>query len=108
MYPLVVYVLLFAVGISISASIYHFTEKFVFEKNLELENAKADKLCAFLRNLEGKEGEFGLDVGDFRIDTAPLKFTGFSSYTCNISLNTSGYCYKECRIKVLDDVLVFS
>ncbi len=108
MYPLITYVLLFAIGILISVSVYYFTEKFAFKENLELESAKADKLCAFFRNLEGKEGEFELDVGDFRIDTAPLRLTGFSSYNCNISLNASGYCNKECKIKVLDDEIVFS
>ena len=108
MYPLITYVLLFAVGISVSASIYYFTEKFAFEENLELENAKADKLCSFLRSLEGKEGEFEMDIGDFRIDTAPLRFTGVSSYNCNLILETSGYCNKECRIKVLEDKIVFS
>ncbi|RLJ00654.1 MAG: hypothetical protein DRP06_01545 [Candidatus Aenigmatarchaeota archaeon] len=108
MYPLITYILLFAVGISVSASIYYFTENFAFKENLDLENAKAYKLCAFLRSLEGKEGEFELDIGDFRIDTAPLRFTGFSSYKCDLILETSGYCYKECRIKVLEDKIEFS
>ncbi|MCK4730731.1 MAG: hypothetical protein KAT28_05425 [Candidatus Aenigmarchaeota archaeon] len=107
MYPLITYILLFAVGVSVSASIYYFMEKFAFEENLKLEGAKADKLCSFLRSLEGKEGEFELNLGDFRIDTAPLRFTGFSSYKCDLILETSGYCNKECRIKVLENELNF-
>ncbi len=108
MYPLITYILLFAVGISVSASIYYFTEKFAFEENLELENAKSDKLCSFLRSLDGKEGEFEMNLGDFRIYTNPLRFTGVSTYNCNLILETSGYCDKECRIKVLDNKIIFS
>ncbi len=108
LYPAVVYVLLFAIGIIVFISIYHFTNDFVYENNAELEKVQAEKICVFLKNLDGKEGEFEVDIRDFKIETNPLKIIGSSVYSCGIGLNDSGSCLGECRISVLGDKVVFS
>lgn len=53
LYPAVVYVLLFAVGLISFASIYYFTDNFVSEKNIELEEAQSEKICVFSAEFRG-------------------------------------------------------
>lgn len=108
LYPVIVYVLLFAVGITLFVSIYHFTNDFISKKNLELEEAQTEKICTFLKNLKGKEGEFNLDIRNFKIKTNSLKIIGFSSHNCKININTSGSCSEKCKIRVFGDKLIFS
>jgi hypothetical protein len=108
LYPAVVYVLLFAVGLISFASIYYFTDNFVSEKNIKLEEAQSEKICVFLQNLEDKEGEFEVDIGNFRIETNPLRIVGSSVYNCEIDFNSSGSCSGECGIRMLGNRIVFS
>lgn len=108
LYPAVVYVLLFAVGLISFVSIYSFTDEFVNNRNLELEKVQAEKLCNFLQSLEEKEGEFEIDIRDFEIQTNPLKIVGSFVYNCDIDLNTSGSCSGECKIRMFDGRIVFS
>jgi len=108
LYPAIVYVLLFSVGIAVFAFFYYFTDNFVSDKNLELEKMQAEKICYFLQSLKNKEAEIKLSIGNFRIETNPLKIVSSSVYNCNIGLNTSGSCSKECKIKVSKNRLVFS
>jgi len=108
LYPAIVYVLLFSVGISVFAFFYYFTDNFVSDKNLELEKLQAEKICYFLQSLKNKEVEIKLSIGNFRIETNPLKIVSSSVYNCNIGFNASGSCSKECKIKVSKNRLVFS
>ena len=108
LYPTVVYVLLFAVGIVVFALVYQFTGDYISEKNIKLEEVRAEKICVFLQNLEGKEGEFELDFGDFRIETNPINIIGSSVYNCELGLNISGSCSGLCKIEVSGDNIVFS
>ncbi len=107
-YPPLVYVLLFSVGIFVSMSFYSFTSEFVSSRNIELEKVQAEKICSFLGSLDEKEGEFELDIIDFKIETNPLKIIGSSVYNCDVNLDSSGSCSGECEVSVFGNKVVFS
>lgn len=102
-----IYVLLFGVGIFMFMTFNSFTNEFVAVKNLELEHEQAEKICAFVKSLEGKEGEIEIDLMNLKIETPPLKITGLSVYSCAVDFNNSGSCSGKCKIIMQGDSVVF-
>jgi hypothetical protein len=107
-YPTVVYALFFTSGIIIFFLVYSYTSNFVNEKEVELEEVQAEKICNFLKNMEGKNVEVELELGDYRIKNNPLRIIGISTNYCNLNTTTQGNCSKICKIKSSRETIVFS
>jgi len=108
LYPGIVYVLLLAVGIIIFALAYSFTLNFMDEKKAELEELRLEKICNFLRSLKGKNLEVEIDLGNYRIESNPLRIIGSSIKYCELNLTTHGSCSDLCRIKSSERGILFS
>lgn len=108
LYPPVVYILLFSVGLVIFASVYAFSETFFLYRSLELESLQAEKICLFIKNIEGKEGEFQINVRNFRITSEPLRIIGTSVYNCETRLNVFGSCSENCVFVAYETYLTLS
>ena len=106
-YPPMIYILLFGVGIFMFITFQAFTDDFVAVKNLELEQIQAEKLCHFVKSLEGKEGEMEIDLADLRIETQQLRLIGFSVHPCDVGFDSSGSCSGKCKIILNGDSVVF-
>jgi hypothetical protein len=98
-YPAVTYVLLFSTGIVFSAVIYNFTANSMENKQESLENAQAERICAYLGDLAGKDAEVRIDVCDYGIESNPLRVIGKKEHICAGSLAADGICKGTCSIK---------
>lgn len=97
-HPVAVYGLLFSAGIFIYILIYTFTSGAVGAKSAELDDLRAERVCAYLEELSQKEAEVSLDVGSLRLDSKPLRVSGGSVHNCNGNLASEGSCQGECRV----------
>ena len=108
LYPIIIYIILFAIGISIFVIIYNFTGNFAATTSLDIEKIQSEKICYFIKNLENREGEFELSIRDYRIETNPLRIIDSSIYACEVKIPSSGSCSNVCNLKVSDNSIVFS
>lgn len=108
LHPVIVYVLLFAAGITIFFSIYAFTNNFINQKQMQLQKIQAEKICKFLKNLEGIKVETEIELGDYRIETNPLRIVVGAPYPCALNITTQGNCSGLCKIKSLGEKIIFS
>jgi hypothetical protein len=99
-YPAIVYVLLFSIGVVFSAMIYNFTANSLENKQEAFESAQADRICAYLEGLSGKDAKVRLDIRDYRIETGPLRVIAKAEHVCPSNLTAEGSCGGECVIKV--------
>jgi len=99
-YPAITYVLLFSVGVVFSALIYNFTADSLSNKQINLENAQGDRICAYLEDLAGKDAEVTMDIRDYRLESSPLRVIGKTEHVCASNLSTEGSCSGECVVRV--------
>jgi hypothetical protein len=107
-YPVMVYILLFGISVLIFILAYSFTINFVNGKEIELEEIQTEKICNFLRSLEGKNVEVEIDLGNYRIEANPLRIIGSSTQYCNLNLTIQGSCSSLCKIKSLGNKIYFT
>jgi hypothetical protein len=98
-YPAITYVLLFSVGVVFSALIYNFTSNSLTNKQINLENAQGDRICAYLEDLAGKDGEVTIDIRDYRLESSPLRVIGKFEHVCASNLSVEGSCSGECVVR---------
>jgi hypothetical protein len=98
-YPAVAYALLFSVGIIFSAMIYNFAASSMEDKQESLESAQAERICAYLADLAGKDAEIRIDVRDYRLESNPLRVIGKNEHICPGNLAAGGRCSGTCIIK---------
>ncbi len=106
-HPTVVYVLLFAAGVMIFFSLYTFSNDFISEKKAELQEVQADKLCNFLKKIEGERLEAEIELGDYRIETSPLRIIAGSPHSCSLNTTTQGNCSGLCMIESSGEKIIF-
>lgn len=107
-YPTVVYVLLFAAGVMVFLSLYSFSNNFITEKETQLQEVQSEKLCNFLKSIEGERLKAEIEIGDYRIITEPLRIIASSPHLCSLNTTTQGNCSGLCRIESSEGKIVFS
>ena len=104
---------LFGIGLIVALLLYNFTDSFVNDRSLLLEESRVNKICSFLQSLENKELETELDIYEFVLWSDPFRIIGSELlgskiYYCDINLEVRGKCSKKCDVKVIDNQIDFS
>ena len=106
-YPAIVYIILFSVGVVVFFSIYSFSNNFIANKEAELKDVQAEKICNFIKSIEGKRITAEIELGEYSILTGPLRIIAGTPHLCQIDAITRGNCSGLCRIKSSEREIVF-